>query len=68
MSPAATRRYVVGFKSWTVYETVVLASSEREAITKGKALYDLNGLGEFSVSDGGEEPWHARYLDREVRS
>jgi len=68
MSPAATRRYVVGFSSWTVYEAIVLASSQREAIAKGKALYDLNGLAEFSVSDSGEEPWHAQCLGLEVRS
>ncbi|MFQ3454130.1 hypothetical protein PMN64_12545 [Bradyrhizobium sp. UFLA01-814] len=67
MSPAATRRYAVGFRSWTLYQTVVLASSEHEAIAKGKALYDLNGLAEFSVSDSGEEPWHARILEQEAR-
>ena len=68
MSPAATRRYVVSFESWTTYETIVLAKDEREAIAKGKALYDLNGLADFSVSDSGEEPWHARILEREARS
>lgn len=68
MSPAATRRYIVGFESWTMYETIVLASSKREAIAKGKAMYDLNGLAEFSLSDHANEPWHAQYLDREVQS
>ncbi|MET4493552.1 hypothetical protein [Bradyrhizobium sp. LA7.1] len=68
MSPAATRRYVVGFESWTKYQTVVLASNKQVAIAKAKALYDLNGLGDFSISDGGEEPWHARYLGTEVQS
>lgn len=67
MSPASSRRYIVGFESWTVYQTVVLAKSKDEAIAKGKALYDLNGLGEFSVSDGAEGPWHAQHLDREGR-
>jgi hypothetical protein len=51
-----------------MYETAVLANSEREAIAKGKALYDLNGLAEFSLCGGGEEPWHAECIDREGRS
>ncbi|WP_050385847.1 hypothetical protein [Bradyrhizobium pachyrhizi] len=68
MSPAATRRYAVGFKSWTVYEVVVFATSMREAIAKGKALYDLNGLADFSVRDASEEPWHAQCMGLEVRS
>lgn len=68
MSPAASRRYIVGFESWTMYETIVLANSKREAIAKAKALYDLNGIGEFSVSDSGGEPWHAQFLDRGVQS
>ncbi|MGY3238091.1 hypothetical protein ACVWZ4_001252 [Bradyrhizobium sp. USDA 4472] len=32
----------------------VLAKNEREAITKGKALYDIDGLADFSVNDSGE--------------
>ncbi|MCP2056801.1 hypothetical protein [Bradyrhizobium diazoefficiens] len=36
------------------YETLVLASSEHEAIAKGKAIYGLAGLGDFSFSDCGE--------------
>ncbi|AND92191.1 hypothetical protein AAV28_33710 [Bradyrhizobium diazoefficiens USDA 110] len=51
---AATRGYDVGFKSWMTYETLVLASSEHEAIAKGKAIYGLAGLGDFSFSDCGE--------------
>jgi hypothetical protein len=54
MSPAATRGYDVGFKSWMTYEPLVLASSEHEAIAKGKAIYGLAGLGDFSFSDCGE--------------
>ena len=38
MSPAATRRYIVRFTDWTVYETVVLANNEREALAKAIAL------------------------------
>jgi hypothetical protein len=65
MSPAATRRYAVGFESSTAYEAIVLANSKHEAIAKGKALYDLNGLAEFSVSNSNED-WHARELDGEM--
>lgn len=62
MSPVATRRYAVGFKSWTVYQAIVLAHSEDEALAKGKALYDLDGLGDFTANEGGSEPWQARCL------
>ncbi|BAR58182.1 hypothetical protein ACVIWV_008942 [Bradyrhizobium diazoefficiens] len=54
MSPAATRHYVVGFKSWMTYETLVLARSEHEAIATGNAIYGLAGLDNFSFSDCGE--------------
>ncbi|SFI63916.1 hypothetical protein SAMN05216525_111138 [Bradyrhizobium sp. Gha] len=30
------------------------SKNEREANTKGKALYDLDGLADFSVNDSGE--------------
>jgi hypothetical protein len=66
--PASPFRTVADDQQLRLYETVVLANSKREAIAKGKALYDLNGLAEFSLGDSGEEPWHAQYLDREVRS
>lgn len=65
MSPAARRRFAVGFESWAAYEAIVLANSEHEAIAKGKALYDLNGLAEFIVSNSTEK-WYARELDGEA--
>jgi hypothetical protein len=61
MSPASTRRYIVGFESWTMYEAVVLASSKRETIAKGKALYNLNGLREFL-----RQYWRRRALARPI--
>lgn len=70
MSAAAPRRrcYVVGFDSWITHETVLFAGSEQEAIAKAKAIYGMNGLAGFSIGDSGEEPWHARCLDREIQS
>ena len=44
MSPAATRRYIVRFTDWTLYETVVPASSKREALAKAIALYNATGV------------------------
>jgi len=67
MSPAVTRRYSVCFTDWIVYETIVLASDRYEAIAKAKALYDLNGLGEHSPCESGQNQWRAQYLDEEVR-
>lgn len=68
MSPAATRRYTVSFESCTLYHTIVLAGSESEAIAKAKALYDLNGAGEFSNTASSTEAWQAECLDGEVQS
>lgn len=66
MSPAALRRYAVGFVGWTVYETFVLASSEANAITKGQALYNTDGLGDCTAGSGEGESWYAQSLDEEV--
>lgn len=70
MSPAfgRQRRYVVGFMSWDMYEVVVLATSEEEARAKGRALYEANGLAEFTFGASGAEAWRARCLDVEARS
>ena len=67
MSPAATRRYIVGFARRLAFEIVVLANSKREAIAKAKAIYGLDGLGEFTLTND-REPWHAECLDKEARS
>lgn len=68
MSPAATRRYAVRFTDWTVYETVVLANNEREALAKAIALYNADGLLHFTTSHSCEDGWHAEYLGTEVQS
>jgi hypothetical protein len=68
MSPAATRRYIVRFTDWAVYETVVLATSKREALAKAIALYDANGYREFTRDTTGTDGWHAQRLGTEVRS
>jgi hypothetical protein len=68
MSPAVTRRYVVRFTDWAVYETVVLANNEREALAKAIALYNADGLLQFTTNHCGEYGWHAEYLGTEVQS
>lgn len=68
MSPAATRRYVVRFTDWTVYETVVLANNEREALAKAIALYNADGLLHFTTNHCGEDGWHAEFLGTEDQS
>jgi hypothetical protein len=68
MSPAASRRYIVRFTDWTVYETVVLANNEREALAKAIALYNANGLLHFTTNHSGEDGWQAEYLGAEVQS
>jgi hypothetical protein len=59
MSPAATRRYIVPFTDWTLYETVVLASSKRDALAKAIALYNATGLPEFTTSSSELDGWDA---------
>jgi hypothetical protein len=68
MSPAATRRYIVRFTDWAVYETVVLATSKREALAKAIAWYDANGYMEFTRDTCGVDGWYAHRLGTEVRS
>ncbi|WP_213290542.1 hypothetical protein [Bradyrhizobium sp. sGM-13] len=68
MSPAATRRYVVRFTDWTLYETVVLASNKREALAKAIALYNANGLLDFTTNVSGVDGWEAEFLGMEVQS
>jgi hypothetical protein len=68
MSPAATRRYVVRFTDWALYETVVFATNKREALAKAIALYDANGYLEFTRDTSGVDGWHVHRLGTEVRS
>jgi hypothetical protein len=68
MSPAATRRYVVRFTDWTVYETVVFANSKREALAKAIALYNANGLLDFTTNASGEDGWEAEFIGTEAQS
>lgn len=69
MSTAAKRRYTVGFEVSTLYVITVLATNEKEALTRAKAIYNLNGLTLFTLSDeGSEESWHVQVEDEEARS
>ena len=68
MSPAATRRYIVRFTDWTLYETVVLASNKREALAKAIALHNATGLLEFTTNVSGIDGWEAELVGTEVQS
>jgi hypothetical protein len=68
MSPAAPRRYIVRFTDWTLYETVVLANNKREALAKAIALYNANGLLDFTTNTSGEDGWEAEFLGMEAQS
>ncbi len=68
MSPAATRRYIVRFFDWTLFETVVLASNKREALAKAIAMYNTNGLRDFTTNLSGVDGWEAEFTGTEVRS
>ncbi len=63
MSPVTSRRYNVRFVDWTLYETVVLADSEGDAIAKAQALYHTDGLGAFAFKTVGDEGWEAEILE-----
>ncbi|MET4232622.1 hypothetical protein ABIA85_005911 [Bradyrhizobium sp. LA6.10] len=62
MSPAASRRYRVSFIDWELHETVVLATGKREAIAKAAAMYQLNGLAEFTTSAEHAIDWNAELI------
>ena len=68
MSPAATRRYIVRFTDWTLYETVVLATNKREALAKAIAMYNADGLLNFTTNVSGEDGWEAEFLGVEAQS
>ena len=68
MSPAATRRYIVRFTDWTLYETVVFATNKREALAKAIAMYNADGLLNFTTNVSGEDGWDAEFLGMEAQS
>ncbi|MCR6736598.1 MAG: hypothetical protein NVV83_22055 [Afipia sp.] len=63
MSPVTSRRYNVRFVDWTLYETVVFADSEDDAVAKAQALYHADGLGAFTFKTVGDEGWEAEILE-----
>lgn len=63
MSPVISHRYSVRFVDWTLYETVVLADSEDDAIAKAQALYYADSLGAFTFKAVGDEGWEAEILE-----
>jgi hypothetical protein len=51
-----------------LYETVVLASNKREALAKAIALYNANGLLDFTTNVSGADGWEAEVVGTEVQS
>lgn len=65
MSPVSRkRRFHVGCLDWTVFGTVVEASTAKEAIAKAEAMREANGFEDFSAESGGTEAWEAREIAR----
>lgn len=67
MSPAATRRYRVSFVDWEVHEVIVMAVDQDAAVTKAIAMYQLNGVAEFTSGDKHAVDWKAELVREEVR-
>jgi hypothetical protein len=47
---------------------VVLATNKREALAKAIALYNANGLLDFTTNTSGEDGWEAEFLGMEAQS
>lgn len=67
MSPAATRRYRVSFVDWEVHEVVVMAVDQNAAVAKATAMYQLNGVAEFTSGDKHAVDCKAELVREEVR-
>ena len=65
MSPASSSRYVVSAFDYDLWQVVVEAFSERDAINKAQAIYCFNGFEEFSLTDGNDRS-SANPMDGEV--
>lgn len=55
MSALPTREYRVFFHTWDVYNVLVKAPSNEEALAKAEALYNAEGLEAFSHDNAGDE-------------
>jgi hypothetical protein len=67
MSPVSTTRYVVTALDYDLWQIVVEAFSERDAINKAHAIYSFNRFEESCLVDSNVS-WSATPLVREVRS
>ena len=65
MSPVSSMRYVVSAFDYGLWQVVVEAFSERDAINKAQAIYSFNGFEEFSFVDSNVR-WDAKPLVGEV--
>jgi hypothetical protein len=59
MSPLPLRTFMVTFVEFATYYDYVLAATAEEAITKAKAMYAMNGVGEFFPGSVQDEEWTA---------
>ncbi|MGE0677202.1 hypothetical protein [Pseudolabrys sp.] len=62
---AAPSRYLVSAFDYGLFQVVVEASSERDAINKAHFIYAFNGRDEFTCIDS-DVRWEARLLVPEV--
>ena len=65
MSPFSLRRYVVSAYDYGLWQVVVEASGEADAINKAQRIYCVNGYEEFSRVDD-DVQWTVKPLVREV--
>ena len=65
MSPVSSTRYVVSAFDYSLWQIVVEAFSEADAINKAQGIYCFNGFEEFSFVDNNVR-WSAVPLVGEV--
>ena len=65
MSPSRVQRYVVSAFDYGLWQVVVEASGEADAINKAHRIYCFNGYDEFTRVDD-DLRWTAKPLVREV--
>lgn len=65
MSPFSLQRYVVSAYDYGLWQVVVEASSEPDAINKAQRIYCFNSFDEFSLVDD-DVRWSATPLVGEV--
>ncbi|MBT9293113.1 hypothetical protein [Prosthecodimorpha staleyi] len=64
-APTAAREYRVTLYEWDVWDVIVEAASEAEAIAQAAALYREHGTAAFIHHDCGDDGFAADPYDRE---